>query len=297
MLRALSLASIAAAALAASAAVAQEDAPEFEYETTELSGGIVMLSTGRAGNVAILPGPDGVFVVDDQLPETGSALEAAIEAVAGEGVPRFILSTHWHADHVGGNSHFAAQGSTVAGHHNIRARILASEEDWAMEPGAAPILTFGDDLHFHVNGQTVRATHVPAAHTDGDALVYFEEADVLHMGDVLFSGLFPYIDLDSGGSVEGYIEAMRVGLEIAGPETEIIAGHGPLSTEADLVDSIAMLTEARSRVEALVAEGADLDAVMEANPLADFHDDWNWGFITTERMTETLYRDVTAQTE
>jgi len=296
MLRVVSLASVAVAVLAAGAS-AQEDASGFEYETTELRGGVVMLSTGRAGNVAILPGPDGVFVVDDQLPDTGSPMEAAIEAVAGEGVPRFILSTHWHADHVGGNSHFAAQGSTVAGHHNIRARVLDSEEDWAMEPGAAPILTFGEDLHFHVNGQTIRATHVPSAHTDGDSLVYFKEADVLHMGDVLFSGRFPFIDLDSGGSVEGYVAAMRAGLDIAGPETQIIAGHGPLSSEADLVESIAMLTEARSRVAALVEAGADLDAVMAENPLADFHDDWNWGFITTERMTETLYRDVTAQTE
>lgn len=265
---------------------------EVSYEATELRGGVIMLNSGIAGNVAILSGEDGLLMIDDQLPTTGSVLQAALEEYAGEGVPRFILNTHWHGDHAGGNAHFAPQGSTVAAHHNIRSRIVESDSAWATQDGAAPIVTFGDDLTFHMNGQTVEAVHVPAAHTDGDAMVYFREADVLHMGDTLFSGRFPFIDLNSGGTVDGYIAALERGLEVAGPDTQIIPGHGPLSTEADIEALIAMLQTARAAVGALVEEGMSEDEVVAAGPLADLAEDWDWRFINSERMTRTLYQDA-----
>ena len=146
-----------------------------------------------------------------------------------------------------------------------------------------------------MNGQTVEVVHVPDAHTDGDALVYFREADVLHMGDILFSGMFPFIDLNSGGTVDGFIAALERGKEIAGPDTKVIAGHGPLSTEEDIQASIDMLRETSGRVRALVAEGADREAVAEAAPLADYEEDWAWRFITTERMLDALYNDAVAR--
>jgi len=260
---------------------------------SDMGDGIHMISTGIAGNLALLTGNDGVVMIDDQLPNTGSVIEGAVVEIAGEGAPRFIVNTHWHGDHTGGNAHFADQGTTIAAHHNIRSRLAAADDDW-IQPSTLPILTFGDDLTFHMNGQTVEAVHVPAAHTDGDAFVYFREADILHMGDVFFSGLFPFIDLNSGGTVDGYLAAMEQGLEMAGENTRIIPGHGPLSGRTELQASIDMLREASFRVRSLVESGADLEAVRAAEPLADFDADWNWRFITTERMVETLYNDAVA---
>ncbi|WP_417476629.1 MBL fold metallo-hydrolase [Maricaulis sp.] len=291
--------STAAALLAAnslpvltSPAQAQDGPAEITVDSTALGDGLYMLSTGVAGNLAVLNGPDGVVMVDDQLPNTGDLIEGAVVEISGGDAPRFIVNTHWHGDHTGGNAHFAQQGTTIAAHHNIRARLDAAEDEWAQTPGTLPILTFGEDLTFHMNGQTVEAVHIPAAHTDGDAMVYFREANVLHMGDTFFSGIFPFIDLAAGGSVDGYIAAMERGLEIAADDTRIIPGHGPLSTRVELQASLDMVREAAFRVRTLVEGGADLETVRAAAPLADFHDDWNWGFITTDRMVQTLYNDA-----
>ncbi len=299
-----SLAAIMAASSMAPAALAGAGAghshgasgqlQEIIVETTDLGDGIFMMSTGIAGNLALLIGDDGAVLIDDQLPNTGDLIEGAIVEIAGEGVPRFIVNTHYHGDHTGGNAHFAEQGATVAAHHNIRSRLENDPQDW-MRPATLPILTFGDDLTFHMNGQTVEVTHIPAAHTDGDAIVYFREADILHMGDILFSGLFPYIDLNGGGTVDGFIAGMEAGVALAGEDTRVIAGHGPLSTVEDLQASIDMVREAAFRVRTLVEGGADLEEIQAAQPLADFHDDWNWRFITTERMVTTLYNDAIAR--
>jgi len=283
---------LAANSLPAQALAVQDEPPQVSVDSTDLGDGIYMVSTGIAGNLALLNGPDGVVMVDDQLPNTTEVIEGAVVEIAGEQSPRFIVNTHWHGDHTGGNAHFAQQGTTIAAHHNIRTRLEASEDEWTQAPGTLPILTFGQDLTFHMNGQTVEAVHIPRAHTDGDAMVYFRQADVLHMGDTFFSGIFPFIDLSAGGSVDGYIAAMERGLDIAGDETRIIPGHGPLSTRAELQASLDMLREAAFRVRTLVEGGADLEAVRAAAPLADMHDDWNWGFITTDRMVQTLYNDA-----
>jgi glyoxylase-like metal-dependent hydrolase (beta-lactamase superfamily II) len=289
-LAAILAAGIPATGLVAAPAAAQQQEPE--VTPTDLGDGLYMLSTGMAGNLALLNGEDGVVMVDDQLPNTGPLIEGAVVEITGTAAPRFIVNTHWHGDHTGGNAHFAEQGSTIAAHHNIRARLDAAEQAWAQNPAILPILTFGQDLTFHMNGQTVEVTHVPNAHTDGDALVYFREADVLHMGDVMFSGLYPFIDLSAGGSVDGYVAAMEQALAMIGDETRIIPGHGPLSGRAELEASVAMVREAAFRVRTLVEGGADLETVRAAEPLADLHDTWNWGFITTDRFVQTLYNDA-----
>jgi glyoxylase-like metal-dependent hydrolase (beta-lactamase superfamily II) len=273
------------------AAATRNQEQDVEVESTGLGDGIFMLSTGRAGNLAVLAGEDGVVLVDDQLPNTGPLIEGAVVEVAGAGAPRFLVNTHWHADHTGGNAHFAELGTTVAAHHNVRRRLSDAEDEW-IQTATLPIMTFGEDLTFHMNGQTVEVTHVPAAHTDGDAFVHFREADVLHLGDVFFSGRFPFIDLSAGGTVDGYIAAMERGLELAGDDTRIIPGHGPLSGRGELQASIDMLREAAFRVRTLVEGGADLDALRDAAPLADLDADWSWGFITTDRMLQILYNDA-----
>lgn len=265
---------------------------EVTFENTELRGGIVMMSTGMGGNLGLFMGEDGLLLIDDLLPGTGPQVEAAIAEIAGQGVPRFILNTHWHGDHIGANPHFHAAGSTIATHHNIRTRILEAEDEWIQDDGFLPLLTFGSDLHFHMNGETVQAIHVPDAHTDGDAIVYFETADVLHMGDVLFSGLFPFIDLQSGGTVDGFVAAMEMAHGMIGDDTQVIPGHGPVSTRDDIQASIDLVRATQAIIAPMVAAGMSLDDVLAAEPLADYHDDWNWGFICTPRMVATLYHDA-----
>lgn len=285
------LTSLAAMAVLAGSAHGLQDR-EVTFENTELRGGIVMMSTGMGGNLGLFMGEDGLLLIDDLLPGTGPQVEAAIAEIAGEGVPRFILNTHWHGDHIGANPHFHEAGSTIATHHNIRTRILEAEDEWIQDDGFLPLLTFGSDLHFHMNGETVRAIHVPAAHTDGDAIVHFETADVLHMGDVLFSGLFPFIDLRSGGTVDGFVAAMEMAHGMIGAETQVIPGHGPLSTRDDIQASIDMVRATQAIIAPLVEAGMSLDEVIAAEPLADYHDEWNWGFICTPRMVATLYHDA-----
>lgn len=267
-------------------------AQDIAFTNTELRGGVVMMSTGAGGNVGFLTGDDGTLLVDDLLPGTGPLIEAAIAELGEPGAPRFILNTHWHGDHTATNGHFQAQGTTVAAHHNIRARIEASDDAWTQGDGMLPLLTFGHDLTFHMNGQTVEAHHVARAHTDGDAIVLFREANVLHAGDVLFNGLFPFVDLESGGSVEGFIAAMEYALEMTDAETQIIPGHGPLATRDDLQTSIDMVRSVQGIIRPMVESGMSVEDVLAAEPLADFHDDWSWGFVCTPRMVTILYNDA-----
>ena len=157
---------------------------------------------------------------------------------------------------------------------------------------ALPVVTFSDSVTFHLNGRSAYVFHVAAAHTDGDAVIHFEDDNVIHAGDVMFNRLFPFIDLDSGGSVEGFLAAQRRILGLADDATKIIPGHGELAAKADLAAAIAMLETARDRVRALLDAGKSEEEILAENPLADYHDVWNWGFITTERMTKTLVRDL-----
>jgi glyoxylase-like metal-dependent hydrolase (beta-lactamase superfamily II) len=275
---------------------------EVYVETTDLGAGVHMLSTGRGGNVGLSVGPDGVVLIDTQFAPIAPFLDRAQRAVSGDRPVDLVVNTHLHGDHVLGNEYFAQAGAVILAHESVRpalenpvtAQLTGSTPD-PLSGGFLPTVNLIGGETLTLNGQTVRLHHEPDAHTAGDIWVHFVEADVIHAGDLLFSGWFPYIDLDNGGTVEGMIAGMQAIADAAGPETQVIPGHGPLSSKADLEASIAMLTEARARVAALVAEGHDYASVLDAEPLADFHDDWNWGFITTERMIWTLYRDITGE--
>ncbi|MEM9738939.1 MAG: MBL fold metallo-hydrolase [Pseudomonadota bacterium] len=280
-----------------------QDLPSTDVETLDLGGGVHALITNRAGNVGVLVGEDGVLMIDTQMAPLAPALDAAQRALSGQDV-ELVVNTHLHGDHVLGNKYFAEKGAVVMAHASVRPALenpvtsqLSGRTPDPLSGDFLPSVDITEGLRVHMNGQAVAFYHEPTAHTGGDIWVHFEEANVIHAGDLLFSGLYPYIDLDNGGTVEGMIAAMQSIVDAADPDTQIIAGHGPMSTESDLEASIAMLTEGRERIESLIKAGLSLNDIQAEKPMADFDADWDWNFITSERIVWTFYRDLTGKTE
>lgn len=283
------LAMLATSLLLATSASAQD---EIRFQSNELATGIYMLEgVGgfSGGNLGLLTGEDGVVLIDDGIEPLASKMLAAVQDITGAPVD-FIINTHVHDDHAGGNAAVHRQGATVVAHESIRQRMLAAD----VERDALPELTFANEVTFHLNGHEARVVHVEHAHTDGDAIIHFTDVNVIHTGDVMFNGLFPFIDLDSGGSVDGYIAAQTLLIGMTDANTRIIPGHGPLANRGDLIRARDMLVDARDRIETLLEKGVSADDILEQNPLADYHEDWNWDFITTELMTQQLLRDLSA---
>ena len=260
-----------------------------EFITTDLGNGIYRLE-GTGGNIGLSVGNDGAFLIDDQFAPLTDKLLAAIAEITDKPV-KYVINTHWHGDHVGGNANLAATGTVVVAHDNVRARMAAPGPK-QYEEAALPVITFSDTNTYYLNGLKIHAFHVEHAHTDGDAIVQFADLNIVHAGDILFNGLYPYIDLDSGGSVDGYIAAMERLASICDNETKIIAGHGPLASKEDVLASIAMVKDAKKRVAALVRKGLSAEEVLAADPLSDYHEKWAWAFITAEKMTQILYTDA-----
>ena len=272
------------------AAAAQEQ--NISWKSTELAPGLYMLE-GQGGfpggNLGLITGDDGVVLIDAGLEPLVAVTVAAIESLTGDPID-FVINTHAHGDHVGANEVLHGKGATIVAHENLRTRMVKDGSNRA----ALPELTFTDAVTFHLNGHTAKVFHVANAHTDGDSVIHFPEVNVIHAGDVMFNHLFPYIDLDGGGSVAGFIAGQKKIMAIANDETKIIPGHGALANKADLQAAVDMLVDARARVKALVDAGKSQEEVIAGNPLADYEDGWSWEFITTERMTETIYRSLTA---
>ena len=245
------------------------------------------------GNIGLLVGDEGVMLIDDSYPPLTEKMLDAVATITDRPVD-FLINTHVHGDHVGGNVILAGRGAHIVAHDNVRRRL--AEEGLQTMPGEyseapkemLPILTFADAVTLYLNGHETHVRHVPHAHTDGDAIIHFVDADVIHAGDLLFNGIFPFIDSGSGGTLDGFIVGQEWLLELAGPDTKIIAGHGPMGTRADIEASVAMLKDAREKISALVAEGKSLEEVQAAKPLAA-HERWSWAFISTELMVEQVY--------
>lgn len=277
-------------------ATAQAQNTVTSFKSTEVVPGIYMLEGADGfggGNISLLVGDDKIVLIDDaMLPTAPLLLEAALE-VAGRPID-FVINTHLHGDHTGGNALLSEDGAIVFAHDNIRKRLAEDPTD-AGGPAGLPVVTFSEELSFHVNGMTAHAFHIEHAHTDGDAAIHFVEANVIHAGDVMFNKLFPYIDIDNGGSIDGYIAGQERLHSMADEKTIIIPGHGALASKADLRENLDVLIDCKARVASLVADGKSIEEVLEINPLADYHDTYNWGFITTERMTRTLYRGLSDQ--
>lgn len=256
---------------------------------------------GSGGNLGLSAGEDSVFLIDDQFAPLTAKINAAIAKVTPRPV-RFVLNTHWHFDHTGGNENYGNAGAVVVAHDNVRARMNSEQfiEFLRMktkpEPKAAlPIVTFAATLTFHLNGDEIRAMHMPRAHTDGDTVVHFVKSDVVHMGDIYFNGMYPFIDTSSGGTVEGVIAACDRVLAMATDRTRIIPGHGPLSNAAELKAFRDMLSELSGRIRKMIAEGRKLEDITASKVSQDYDATWGKGFIKPEKFAEMIAMNLLAR--
>jgi glyoxylase-like metal-dependent hydrolase (beta-lactamase superfamily II) len=305
-----SLLPLALVALLATPAPAQNDDPsKVELAVSPVSGGISIIEGVRGfagGNVGVSVGPDGVFIVDDELESMSPKLRAALAKLSKSPV-RFVINTHWHGDHSGGNKALGSAGAVIIAQDNVRQRLTASQaEAQANTAGAAtqpatggksdpvlPVVTFGHDVTLHLNGEDVHVFHVPPAHTDGDAVVHFTKANVVHTGDLFLSRGYPFVDLKSGGSFVGFIQAADAILAISNEKTKIIPGHGPVVGRRELEVWRGVLDTLRQRVAALIADGKTLEQAIAAKPTADL-DAKMAGSNSPDQIVEAAYASMTA---
>jgi cyclase len=283
----------AAALLVAVPAAAQWDFDKTEIKTTKLSNSVYMLE-GAGGNMAVSVGEDGLVLVDDQFAQMTSKIEAALKALSSKPL-RYILNTHFHGDHSGGNAFFSTKGTIVA-HENVRKRIASQGNEFGKNgPGPAaalPIVTFDNRLTVWLNGEEIRAVHFPNGHTDGDSVIYFTASKVVHMGDHFFNGMFPFIDVDSGGSVAGVIANLEKILADLPPDAKIIPGHGPMATPADLRENLEALKGMHAAMKAAVMKGKTLEQIKQEKLLAKW-EKMSWSFLNTDSFSGLLYKDAT----
>lgn len=270
---------------------------DVEIATTDLGSGIYML-TGRGGNIGISTGKDGVFMIDDQFAPLASKITDAVAKLSDLPV-KIVLNTHWHGDHTGGNELFGSKDALIFAHANVRKRMSTDQFIAAFKrkvpaapDGAWPVVTFTRDVNLHLNGNTIEVIHIPNAHTDGDAIVIFGEANVVHMGDIFFAGMYPFIDLSSGGSIDGMMAAVRSGLARSNAKTKIIPGHGPLQDKAGLEAYLVMLETIRNKVAKLKAKGRTLEETQAAKPGGAYNAEIGDGFIKPDVFVEFVFQSL-----
>ena len=251
-------------------AAAAQDFADVEMTVHPVSGNVSYIE-GRGGNIGLFTGDDGVFLVDDQYAPLTEKIVAAIREVSAEPI-RFLINTHMHPDHTGGNENFGRMGTVIFGHDNVRSQMLAA--GYTQQP---PLITYGDDITFHLNGETVHAFKVPNAHTNGDSFIHFVSSNVIHAGDVYRTTSYPFVDSANGGSFLGTIEALQVLIDTAGADTRIIPGHGEVSNVGEVTEFRDMLVVIRDRVAAAIRDGKSLEEIQAAGLTAEYDERWESG--------------------
>jgi cyclase len=293
---------LASLLLAVSFSFAQdEDFSKVQIKVTKVAGSVYMLE-GSGGNIGASVGDDGIVIVDDQYAPLADKIQAALKGITDKPV-RFVINTHYHGDHTGGNEYFQKQAPIIA-QDNVRKRLEAggaagngSSIHMNNKPapiGALPIITFDHDVTVHLNGEDIRALYFPAGHTDGDSVIFFPKSNVVHMGDDFVTYGFPFIDVDSGGSINGMIDGVEKVIAQVPADVKIIPGHGPVSSLDDVRAYVKMLKETRDVVQAALKKGQSLDQMKQAKLLAPWKK-YSGDFVNEDVFLETLYNSLTGQ--
>ncbi|MGZ6275168.1 MAG: MBL fold metallo-hydrolase [Syntrophales bacterium] len=279
---------------------ATQDFTNVQIQTEKVADNVFMI-VGAGGNMGVSTGKDCVFMIDTSYAPLADKIKAAIATVSDKPI-QYIVNTHWHQDHVGGNEYFAKAGATVVAHDNVRKRVSTEQVVKILnktlpplpEP-ALPVITFSRSVTFYLNGNEIYILNIARAHSDGDAIVHFRKSNVIHMGDIYFNGMYPFIDLSAGGSMNGMIRAVKNILLLCDRDTKVIPGHGHLSNKTELEEYLKMLVAVRDRVSHEIKAGKPLDAVIASQPTRDFDPVWGKGFMKPEQFVTIVYESLASE--
>jgi len=281
---------------------AQRDFSKVEIITEKINDHLYMLK-GSGGNIGVCVGEDGVLMIDSQFAPLSDKIKTAIKKISDKPI-HYLVNTHWHGDHTGGNKNFNTSQTLMIAHKNVYERMSKDQLMKAFTrpvtaalESARPEVTFTDDLTLHINGETIMVFHVEHAHTDGDAMVYFANSNVLHMGDTYFNGRYPYIDLSSGGSIDGLLTAINTAIMITDEDTKIIPGHGELSNKKELLQYREVVLTVRDRVKMAIKNGKSIEEIKAAKINAEYDEQWGSGFINPDRIVDIIYTSLTPPKE
>lgn len=270
---------------------------QVEFTSFQLSDTVYMLK-GAGGNIGVSAGEDGLYLIDDQLRPVTAQLLQALRKISDQPVS-FVINTHYHADHTGGNETVGKNGAVIIAHNNIRQRMISAQISTFMHKTtppyakeALPVVTFNDQMSLHLNGETATAYYVAHGHTDGDSIIHFPVSNVIHMGDMYFNGLYPYVDLDAGGSIEGMVDAANLALTMTNETTQVIPGHGPLATTKDLKAYRDFLVKAIANVQTLIDEGLNLQQIIAAKPTAEWDEEQGKVWIKPAEFVTFIYNSL-----
>ena len=274
-----------------------QDFSKVQIKAVKVKPGIHMLM-GKGGNICVSSGIDGVFMIDDQYAPLTEKIKTAIANITPDPI-RFVINTHWHADHTGGNENMGDAGAVIIAHENVRKRLSADQVLTAfnhtipaLSKKGLPVITFTRDVAFHLNGQRIDVFHIKRAHTDGDAVAYFTDANVIHTGDILFVGMYPFIDSEHGGTINGMIDATHRILGMIDDNSRIIPGHGVLTDKHGLIAYRDMLTNIRDRIQSQINAGKTLEEIKFSQPTQAFDSEWGGGFIKPDIFVEIVYQSL-----
>lgn len=282
---------------AASDAGAKQTKPMPNYQVTQLTESLSLLQ-GRGGNIVLSVGEDGAVLIDDDVNAMSEVLAKQVNKLAQKPV-KFVINTHWHFDHTGSNQALGEQGAMMVAHDNVRKRLAEGGQipafNTTIKPAgkeALPVITFDEEVSIHVNGDTLRLEHMEQAHTDGDAVVFFEKSNLVHMGDLYFAGMYPFIDAHNGGSLEGLVEALEDVLEEVDDETVIVPGHGPVSNKKKLVAYQAMLADIYKTLKQAKQKGLTVEEVIKQTPTAQYDKQYGGGFFKPDAWLKVIYPSI-----